>query len=486
MSRQEWERFGEEICRNVQDAIDSGDFSRLSRTVTDAVNGAADSLSRTMRGMGGAANGSTGQTRKNTESQYQYQYRHNTGEEYNGNRSGYDTKTENKGNAYRYGAGTHRENAYRYDAGTEKREDAYRYDAGTEKRENAYRYDAGTKGGRHAQRYSQRTEKRNLPVLYASAASTKVGGILLAAFGYPLSVLNIVVLVTLLAFTVGKPDIAGVAVTSACAVLSAVTVAMAAAGTKMLGGFKRFQSYIRALGEREYCRIEELADKIGKNSKFVAKDLERMIQKGWFRQGHLDEQKTCLMVSNQAYGQYQALMEQTRKQEQEERERKEREQKRAEQEARDAAKLSPEVREVIEAGEEYIRRIHACNDAIPGEEISAKISRMEMLVDRIFDRVEEEPETVSDLHRMMNYYLPTTVKLLEAYEDLDAEPVQGENIRNSKREIEKTLDTLNTAFEKLLDSMYQDTAWDVSSDISVLRTMLAQEGLTEDGLKNKE
>ena len=90
---------------------------------------------------------------------------------------------------------------------------------------------------------------------------------------------------------------------------------------------------------------------------------------------------------------------------------------------------------------------------------------------------------MTDISRMMDYYLPTTVKLLEAYEDLDAEPVQGENIISSKKEIEKTLDTLNVAFEKLLDSLFQDTAWDVSSDISVLEMMLAQEGLTKDDFK---
>ena len=84
---------------------------------------------------------------------------------------------------------------------------------------------------------------------------------------------------------------------------------------------------------------------------------------------------------------------------------------------------------------------------------------------------------------MMEYYLPTTIKLLQAYQDLDAQPVQGENIISSKKEIEKTLDTLNRAFEKLLDDLFQETAWDVSTDISVLHTMLAQEGLTEDGLK---
>ena len=83
----------------------------------------------------------------------------------------------------------------------------------------------------------------------------------------------------------------------------------------------------------------------------------------------------------------------------------------------------------------------------------------------------------------MEYYLPTAVKLLEAYKDLDAQPVQGENIISSKREIEETLDTLNGAFEVLLDDMFQDTAWDVSSDVSVLKTMLAQEGLTEKDFK---
>ena len=73
-----------------------------------------------------------------------------------------------------------------------------------------------------------------------------------------------------------------------------------------------------------------------------------------------------------------------------------------------------------------------------------------------------------------------TVKLLNAYADMDAQPVQGETILASKREIEETLDTLNLAFEKLLDSIFKDTALDVSSDISVLNTLLAQEGLTDD------
>ena len=86
----------------------------------------------------------------------------------------------------------------------------------------------------------------------------------------------------------------------------------------------------------------------------------------------------------------------------------------------------------------------------------------------------------------MDYYLPMTIKLLNAYADMDRQPIQGETIQASKKEIDATLDTLNLAFEKLLDSVFQDTAMDVSSDISVLQTLLAQEGLTGDDFsKNK-
>ena len=148
--------------------------------------------------------------------------------------------------------------------------------------------------------------------------------------------------------------------------------------------------------------------------------------------------------------------------------------------------LAAKVQEVLDKGEAYIQKIHASNDAIPGEEISAKIARMEQIVEQIFQRAEEHPEIIPDLKKMMDYYLPMTVKLLDAYEEMDRQPIQGETIRSSKKEIEDTLDTLNEAFAKLLDSVFQDTAWDVSSDISVLHTMLAQEGLTGNDFSKKQ
>ena len=83
----------------------------------------------------------------------------------------------------------------------------------------------------------------------------------------------------------------------------------------------------------------------------------------------------------------------------------------------------------------------------------------------------------------MSYYLPTTLKLLQAYQEFDAQPIQGENIKSAKTEISDTLDTITVAFKNLLDSLFEHEAMDISTDISALETMLAQEGLTEDGMK---
>ena len=194
-----------------------------------------------------------------------------------------------------------------------------------------------------------------------------------------------------------------------------------------------------------------------------------MIAKGWFLEGHVDAQETCLITSNETYQQYQETQKQLEIRKQE-----------ADPKVQLEENMSPEAQDVLKKGNEFLVKIRESNDVIPGEEISAKISRMELIVQKIFERAGEHPEVIPDLRKLMDYYLPMTVKLLDAYEDMDRQPIQGENISASKREIEDTIDTLNIAFEKLLDSIFRDTAWDVSADISVLHTVLAQEGLTED------
>ena len=313
--------------------------------------------------------------------------------------------------------------------------------------------------------------------LFARTFGTRAGGVALLAIGCTIAGgCLIALLVFLIMHLAGVAGTILTAMTGTLIVILIASAAAALAGKRFLGKAKRFDRYVEALKGRTYCNIEELAAQVGKSRRFVKNDLQKMISSRWFKQGHLDRQGTCLIVSEETYRQYlesERQLELRRKEEQE----------RAKRIQEESEGLSAEVREMMEAGRAYIEKIERSNDAIPGEEISNKISHMQTIVERIFERVKEYPDCAGELRRFMDYYLPTTVKLLDAYEELDRQPVQGENIRNGKQEIEKTLDTLNLAFEKLLDSLFEDTAWDVATDISVLQTMLAQEGLTEQKLK---
>jgi 5-bromo-4-chloroindolyl phosphate hydrolysis protein len=215
--------------------------------------------------------------------------------------------------------------------------------------------------------------------------------------------------------------------------------------------------------------VKLLARAVGKDVAFVRKDVRKMIAQGYFPQGHLDHEQNNLIISDTVYQQFEQA-------------RLELEQAQKRRAIEEAPARDPRVQEVLEKGRAFLAQIKKCNDDIPGAEVSGKINRIEHIVQKIFERVREHPEVIPDLKKLMDYYLPMTVKLLQAYADMDAQPVQGETIQNSKREIEGTLDTLNLAFEKILDELFQDTALDISSDITVLNTMLAREGLTEDEL----
>lgn len=241
---------------------------------------------------------------------------------------------------------------------------------------------------------------------------------------------------------------------------------MGICGNRLRKKIKRFRSYVKTLNGKPYANVKDFAKSVRKSEKFVRKDLKKMIDKRMFLEGHLDKNGVCFMATDDAYEQY---LETERNMEE----------RKAEEARRPKTQLSEDVQKVIEEGNRYIEEIRRSNDAIPGVEISNKMYHLENVIRRIFQRVEKHPELINDLHKFMDYYLPTTMKLLNAYEELDKQDMQGENIKTAKQEIENTLDTINVAFENLLDSFYKETAWDVSSDISVLKTMFAQEGLTE-------
>ena len=321
-------------------------------------------------------------------------------------------------------------------------------------------------------------ESQDLPVLYgrtggqtAMGVIKVVGGGVLTLFGFLGGLASgIVSLVTGAAFLSFATVCAGLGLLGGAGLLTS--------GIRNLTWVSRFKTYCKALGRQTHMSLDKLARIVGRNTGFVRRDLEKMIDAGLFLEGHIDNEQKTLITSNETYRHYEQsrLALEQRQRDQAAQAKAEQAQKKA-QESRDSR-----VQEVLDKGNAFLRDIRKCNDDIPGQEISEKISRMELIVQRIFLRAEAHPEIVPDLKKLMDYYLPMTVKLLRAYADMDAQPVQGQTIQNSKKEIEDTLDTLNQAFENLLDSVFRDTAMDVSSDISVLQTLLARDGLTEDDL----
>ncbi|MDO4485690.1 MAG: 5-bromo-4-chloroindolyl phosphate hydrolysis family protein [Bacillota bacterium] len=304
----------------------------------------------------------------------------------------------------------------------------------------------------------------------AGAIARLAGGIALAGLAFGFCIASIV-------FMAAADAGAASLIISLLGMTAGVVLIVSGAGGLQFA--RRFDHYVKCLQGNDFIDISRLAQYSNRKESAVLKDVRKMLAKGWFTEGHLDQSEKCLMVTHKAYEQYLSTVRNVRTQEAEKL-------KKQQEAAAGRSGLSPEAKAVIDKGQEYIKEIRRCNDEIPGQEISDKIYHMEQLVKRIFEQAEAHPENISDLRKLMEYYLPMTIKLLNAYEELDRQPVQGENIRNSKKEIEGTLDTLNAAFAKLLDDLFKDTAWDVSADISVLETMLAQEGLTGNGFAGRK
>lgn len=248
------------------------------------------------------------------------------------------------------------------------------------------------------------------------------------------------------------------------------SAAMLMNGVTQSKRLQRFRQYVRILNGRTYAMLDEFSANVGKPRAFIRRDVQKMIALRMFPYGRLDNEGTCLILNNETWQHYMALKNQMQQQEIEEEE-----QRRIEEED----PFQKEIAKALKQGEDYLRQIRAANDAIPGEEISKKLDTLELIIKKIFEQLKNHPEKIPEMNKFMDYYLPTTLKLVNAYREFDGQAVAGENISGSKREIEKTLDTINKAFLNLFDNLFADTAMDISTDISVLRTMLAQEGLTD-------
>ena len=142
-----------------------------------------------------------------------------------------------------------------------------------------------------------------------------------------------------------------------------------------------------------------------------------------------------------------------------------------------------ELDKMIADGKLAISEMKRLNESIQDATISRQIDRLEEISGKIFAQVQAEPKKLPQIRKFMSYYLPTTLKLLNAYDRMSGQGVSGENIGGTMKRVENMMDTIVQAFEKQLDSLFGAEALDISTDITVLDNMMAREGLVDDVIR---
>lgn len=227
-------------------------------------------------------------------------------------------------------------------------------------------------------------------------------------------------------------------------------VVVAYAGASRTRKNRRFQRYLSLIGKQEQISVATLAQAMGCSVRKVMDDLDEMLERGIFKKGYLDHGRKMLMLTDEG--------------------------------VQETVPPQPEPETVAEPVEEneLLREIRQVNDAIADESMSAKIDRIENITARILDYQKKNPGRDSELRSFLDYYLPTTLKILRSYAELEAQGIRGENIQSAKEKIEGMMDQVVEGFEKQLDRLFHAETLDISSDIQVLEQMLKKDGLSGD------
>ncbi|MBS6532654.1 MAG: 5-bromo-4-chloroindolyl phosphate hydrolysis family protein [Oscillospiraceae bacterium] len=138
----------------------------------------------------------------------------------------------------------------------------------------------------------------------------------------------------------------------------------------------------------------------------------------------------------------------------------------------------PELDKLIQERDRALSEMRRLNDSIEDETISAQIDHLEEVTRKIIGEVVKQPKKLPQIRRFLNYFLPTTLKILNAYDRMDAAGIAGDNISTTKAKVENMMGTIVQAFDKQLDSLFGAEAMDISTDITVMENLLAQEGLS--------
>lgn len=141
---------------------------------------------------------------------------------------------------------------------------------------------------------------------------------------------------------------------------------------------------------------------------------------------------------------------------------------------------------LVDKGQEMMAQIRHENDLIPDAELSSQMDQLEDVTNRIFRTVAEKPDKAPQIRRFMDYYMPTTLKMLEGYRKMDERQVAGKEAQATRAQIREAMSTVLKAFDKQLNALYQDDMLDLSTDIDVMETMLRQDGLIDSGMKQQQ
>lgn len=238
------------------------------------------------------------------------------------------------------------------------------------------------------------------------------------------------------------------------AILALFTLAalgMLGGGIKLNRRKERMLNYLAYIGTNREVNLAHMAASFGVPIKKLCKDLRYMLAKNILPTGYLDLAVGKLFLTETGYQAPTAPPEET---------------------------TQPQQKEADD--DAILREIRQINDDIPDEVMSAKIDRIEEITGKILAYQKSHPERAGQMRSFLNYYLPTTLKILRAYAQLDAQGIEGQNISATKARIEGMMDQVVAGFEKQLDKLFQDDAMDISSDVKVLENMLKKDGLSDD------
>lgn len=253
----------------------------------------------------------------------------------------------------------------------------------------------------------------------------------------------------------------------------------------------RYYRYMKALEGKKYAGVNELGNMVAKPAKVVIKDLQYMMDKGWFLEGHFDANKEQFILTDEVFEHYRLAVEGQEMREKEEQgkeeakkddykvdNKEEREKKNSQEDEK-----QQELKRILKEGEAYIKKIHKLNDVILGDNISRQMDEIENSLISIFELLKRKPEKIDNIKKLMQYYLPMTVKILGRYSDFESEKIHSRKLEEGKREIEETLEKVKQAFANLRERLFQEDMIDVSTDLDVLEAMMSQEGLLDEGFR---